>query len=86
MEPRQLIVNEILQERVGQTNKYSNMHDDGRTRRYQWTQLIGSYLKDVSMMSYRTSRRRLIQIAAMCICAIESIDRITGRHHEKEDG
>ena len=82
MEPRQHIINEILQERVKQTDRYSNTHDDTNTRNKRWKELLMAYLDDIGSNSYDLTRNRLIQVAALCICAIESIDRTRQKQHE----
>lgn len=78
MEPRQRIINEILEERLYQTNKYSNTHDDTHTRSDHWRDLLGAYIQDIGTRTIGVSRKRLIQVAALCICIIESYDRISG--------
>ena len=72
-------LNPFLMERTEQSNRWSNIHDDQHTRNRDWDLVISQYLDGSKCIDNREGRKRLMQVAAMCVAAIESYDRLYRR-------
>ncbi|MCK5609395.1 hypothetical protein KAR91_46410 [Candidatus Pacearchaeota archaeon] len=73
------IVNEVISERNRQDKKWGGAEHDDKHAPSEFVQWIEDYAGWArmmsSMLSYDRARKRLIQIAALAIAAVESIDR-----------
>ena len=73
---RAVIFQEVSEERKRQLEKYSPEHDDSLPE-FGWRQLIKDCLP-LSGIPIASARECFIQIAALAIAAVESIDRKDG--------
>lgn len=76
---QQQILEEVYQERERQNKKWGGAsHDDAHTIQ-EFVQLIRDYAGWARVMGVMNSpdkaRRRLVQVAALAVAAVESIDR-----------
>lgn len=80
------VANEVVVERIRQreAESWSEDHDDLHTVN-DWVALIVRYsgramdaaeMADVSMLYRPVYRRRLVQVAAIAVAAVESLDRV----------
>jgi hypothetical protein len=69
---------EVAGERVRQNEKWGPAHDDAHTPN-EWVQLIHDYASWARVMNgmgnIAKERERLIQVAALAVAAVESMDR-----------
>lgn len=74
---------DVLSERKRQDGKWGGpSHDDNHTTAefVQWIEDYAGWARMMdSMQSFDKARRRLVQVAALAVAAVESIDRKRGR-------
>lgn len=72
------VLDEIAKERQRQREKWGDGHDDvehgGRVEE-QWVPLLQDRLDKVAVAAIVQERRRLIELAAVAVAAVETIDR-----------
>ena len=75
------ILAEIEQERIRQDQKWGGPIHDDQHFTHEFVQLIEDYAGWARVMagmgSYEKARKRLIQVAALAVAAIETLDRKT---------
>lgn len=70
------IFSEIAGERIRQDAKYGGPEHDDEHSALEWAEFIGDKLDDISLTSEQADvRKRLIQIAALAVAAIDACDR-----------
>ncbi len=65
------IILNILNERVRQRTTYTSEHDKKHTRE-EWIELIITYLHHKDIYGIDTYKKRMIQVAALCVAAIQA--------------
>lgn len=73
------VISEIFTERKRQDQKWGGASHDDNHSTFEFVQWIKAYADWARMMfsmkSYNKTRKRLIQVAALAVAAIESLDR-----------
>lgn len=77
-ERRQNILKEIFEERSRQIKKWTGVFNDLLYSPFDWHEMISDYngwaRRMWSMRSYDKARKRLIQVAALAVAAVEALD------------
>ena len=80
------VYDEVIAERTRQDEKWGGADHDDQHTGADWAQLIQDYAGWVRVMSGMGSadkaRRRLVQVAALAVAAVEAVDRF--RSHEDD--
>lgn len=75
---------EVLEERGRQIEKWRGWKHDDTHCEVEWRDMLGAYVNWAWMMWYSRSldkaRRRLIQVAALAVAAVQAIDRSRLNH------
>lgn len=73
------ILNDVANERKRQHDKWDNVYNDDAYGPLDWHEMISDYnawaRRMASMGSTEKARRRYIQVAALAVAAVESLDR-----------
>lgn len=74
------IFSEVVQERIDQDEKWGGPGHDDQHNLYDWREFIAYRLNrmktyDSSPEGIADSRRRLVQVAALAVAALQSLDR-----------
>lgn len=84
--PRTNVIASVLQERAAQDRQWGGEEHDDEHTAPQWLQIIGRHLAKARGTSRKVVRAdyrsRLVKVAALCVAAIEAIDR---RHAKGKD-
>jgi len=76
---RNIVINHVLAERERQDRKWGGPQHDDKHHTVDYVEIIEDYAGWARMMSkmgsHDKARNRLIQVAALAVAAVESIDR-----------
>ena len=74
------IFNEIDKEREYQDKKWGGHSNDDKLDMAQWAGFVSEYATGSSARTWqKPSRERFVKAAALCVAAIEALDRKVGR-------
>lgn len=80
-----MVLNEALQERLRQDRLWGGPHHDDRHDAEDWLEILAQHFRKVEWENQGANRagyrKELVQCAALCLAALESLDR---QLHEKE--
>lgn len=78
------VLDDVLSERARQRRKWSGVFNDDDYTPEQWLNLMGRYADKVRhAFGIEDQRKRLVQVAALAVAAVEALDRqadIASRH------
>lgn len=77
------VINDVKNERIRQDSKWGGQQNDDCNTCAEWCDWVIAYATWAKMMARMDStekyRRRMIQVAALAVAAVESHDRLLGR-------
>lgn len=85
---RAKVLADVMLERQSQDQRWGDQHDDEHNER-EWLAIIWSYLRHAEHQPpdrtlYTRYRENLIKVAALCVAAVESIDRQAAKAAQQE--